>query len=277
LIPNRDVTIMDFRIIVCIKPVPDQKFWGRIALDPVTRTLNRQGIPVVMNPLDKHALKAGLRLRESWGGRVTALAMAPPEARPVLLDALAMGADEALLLSDPRFRGSDTLITARILAAGVRAAGGADLVLTGQQSVDGSTGQVGPQLAHFLEMPGIGNIREIKPAGDGLLHVLSGSSEYRALIEVRCPVLLSVHKEVGAPRFISMMGILQAEMKPLRVLSAKDLGLEETPLGLEASPTQVSDLFMPEIRRRREILRGEPEAVVRDLLQKLRQAGYPLA
>lgn len=267
---------MNFRIIICVKPVPDPKHWDRMALDPVTRILKREGIPVIINPLDKHALEMGLRLREAWGGHVIVVAMAPPEARPVLLETLAMGADEVLLLSDPNFRGSDTLITARILAAGICAAGGADFVLTGQQSIDGSTGQVGPQLAHFLEMASIGHVQEIKPVAPGVIHVRSGPKEYQALMEVRAPVLLSVLKEVGTPRFISMLGILQAEGKPIRVLSAQDLGLAGTSLGLEGSPTQVSDIFMPEVKRRREILRGEPEAVVQDLLQKLREAGIRL-
>jgi len=267
---------MDFRIIVCVKPVPDHRHWDRMALDPVTRTLNRRGIPVIMNLLDRHALEMGLRLKDSWGGRVTVVAMAPPEARPVLLETLAMGADEALLLSDPDFQGSDTLITSQILCAAIRAAGGADFVLTGQQSIDSSTGQVGPQLAHFLGMPNIGHVREVKLAAQGILHVRSGSPEYQVLIETRNPVLLSVLKEVCTPRFISMMGIIQAEGRPLRVLCAKDLGLAGTSLGLDGSPTQVSDIFMPEIKRRREILDGEPEAAVRELLQKLRQSGYPL-
>ena len=267
---------MEFRIIVCIKPVPDPRYWDRMAMDPVTRTVNRQGIPVVINPLDRCALEMGLRFREAWGGRVAAVSMAPPEARPVLLEALAMGADEALLLSDRHFQGSDTLITSRILGAGVRASGGADFILTGQRSIDGSTGQVGPQLAHFLEMPSIGHIREITLAGQGLLHVLSGAPEYQVLMEAQAPVLLSVEKEVCTPRFISMMGIIQAEGRPLRVLSARDLGLEGTSVGLNGSPTRVCDFFMPEIRRRREILRGEPEEVVRELLQKLRKTGHPI-
>ncbi|MBW2146960.1 MAG: electron transfer flavoprotein subunit beta/FixA family protein [Deltaproteobacteria bacterium] len=264
---------MDFRIIVCVKPVPDPKHWDKMALDPETRILRRQGIPMVINPLDKHALEMGLRLREAWGGHLTVAAMAPPESRPLLLETLAMGADEALLLSDPHFRGSDTLVTARILAAGIRAGGGADFVLTGQNSIDGSTGQVGPQLAHFLEMASIGHIREIKPVSPGIIHVRGGPPDYQALMEIKAPVLLSVMKEVGIPRFISMTGILQAEDRPIRVLSAQDLDLARTALGLEGSPTRVSDIFMPEIKRRREILRGEPDEAVQNLLQKLREAG----
>ena len=108
------------RIIVCIKPVPDPKAWDRLAMDPVTKTLIREGIPSVINPLDKHALEAALEIKDTHGAEVVLLAMAPASTRPVLREALAMGADRAVLLSDHWFAGSDTLATSRILATAIR-------------------------------------------------------------------------------------------------------------------------------------------------------------
>ena len=143
------------RIIVCVKPVPDPKHWDQVSMDPGTRTLKREGIPSIMNPLDKHALEAALSIRETRGGEVVLLSMAPPFAAPTLREGLAMGADRAVLLSDPVFAGSDSLATAYILAAGCRWIGEFDVVICGNLTIDGSTAQVSSQLAEFLDLPNV--------------------------------------------------------------------------------------------------------------------------
>ena len=145
-------------IVVCVKPAPDPKRWDSIQLDPVTKALRREGIPGVLGPLDKRALEEGLRIKEEHGGKVVTMAMAPPAARDNLVEALAMGADEAYLLSDRAFAGSDTWATSLVLSRGVQKLGGFDLVICGEWSLDGSTGQVGAQLAEFLGIPNVGRV-----------------------------------------------------------------------------------------------------------------------
>ena len=137
-------------IIVCLKPAPDPKYWDRIQLDPTTKALQREGIPSVLGPLDIRALEEGLRVREKHGGKVVAMAMAPPSAKDNLVEALAMGADEAYLLSDRTFAGSDTWSTSLVLSKAVIKFGTFELIFCGSYSVDGSTGHVGAQLGEFL-------------------------------------------------------------------------------------------------------------------------------
>ncbi|MGD9083250.1 MAG: electron transfer flavoprotein subunit beta/FixA family protein, partial [Desulfobacterales bacterium] len=146
------------RMIVCVKPVPDPKAWDRLQMDPVSKTLIREGIPSVINPLDKHAVEAALEVKDRFGAEVVLLSMAPSDAQPVLREVLSMGADRAVLLSDKVFAGSDTLATARILAQGIRNIGEFDLIFCGNFTLDGSTAQVPSQVAEFLDIPNVMHI-----------------------------------------------------------------------------------------------------------------------
>jgi len=148
------------QIIVCMKPVPDPKHWHKLTLDPETRTLIREGIPSTINPLDKNALEAALRLKEDQGGEVIVISMAPPEMKPVLREALAMGADHGILLSDRIFGGSDTLGTAYVLAEGIKSLDRYDIILCGNETIDGGTAQVSAQIAEFLDGRGVPSVEE---------------------------------------------------------------------------------------------------------------------
>jgi len=259
-------------IIVCLKPAPDPKRWDAIRLDPVTKSLQREGVPNVLGPLDKRALEEGLRIKEAQGGKVAVLSMAPPSARDALLEALAMGADEAFLLSDRSFAGSDTWSTSLALSKAVQKRGTFDLILCGGWSLDGSTGHVGAQLAEFL---GIGNVAgvvavEIIP-GDILRTKSRMESGYR-IVETPLPALLSVNREINTPRFTSLSGVMEAESKTLVVWSADDLGLSPGDVGFRGSPTQTGDFFVPDLGRRAEILTGEPEEMVEKILHEIRRA-----
>jgi electron transfer flavoprotein beta subunit len=154
------------RVIVCLKPVPDPKAWDRLAMDPVTKTLRREGIPSVINPLDKHALEAALEVKDVHGVEVVLLAMAPASTLPVLREALALGADRAVLLSDRWFAGSDTLATARIIAAAIRRLAPFDLICCGNFTLDGSTAQVPSQIAEFLGIPNIMHVSRMELSPD---------------------------------------------------------------------------------------------------------------
>ncbi|NWF55056.1 MAG: electron transfer flavoprotein subunit beta/FixA family protein [Syntrophaceae bacterium] len=259
-------------IIVCVKPAPDPKRWDSIELDPKTKALRREGIPSVLGPLDKRALEEGLRLKEKYGGKVAVMAMAPPSARDNLVEALAMVADEARLLSDRLFAGSDTWATSLVLARGIRKWGSYDLVLCGEWSLDGSTGHVGTQLAEYLNVPNVSRVAAIESLEGGTLRTRALIEQGYRIVETTLPALITVTRDINTPRFTSLMGVLEAETKPLVSWSAADLGIKPDEVGFQGSPTQTGDVFMPEMKRKAEILRGEPEEMVGEIVRKIRQA-----
>jgi len=259
-------------IMVCVKPAPDPKRWDSIQLDPVTKALRREGIPSVLGPLDKRALEEGLRLKEKHGGKVAAMAMAPPSARDNLVEALAMGADEAYLLSDRAFAGSDTWATSLVLARGIQKAGKFDLVICGEWSLDGSTGHVGAQLAEFLEIPNVGRVVAVEIVEGESLRARSMVELGDRILDTSLPALITVTRETNTPRFTSLLGVIEAETKPCVSWSAADLGIRPEEVGFSGSPTQTGDIFMPEMKRKAEMLRGEPEGMITEILHKIRQA-----
>ena len=261
------------RSIVCVKPVPDPKQWSQVSMDPVTKTLKREGIPSVINPLDKHALEAALSIREAKGGEVVLLSMAPPFASPTIREGLAMGADRAVLLSDPVFAGSDTLVTANILAAGCKEIGEFDLVLCGNLSIDGSTAQVSSQLAEFLDLPSVMHVVNVD-WGEGDRVILTQKIEHGfTRLESSFPLVISVRKELNKPRYIPFTGIIEAESKEIKILTNEDLKMEHAILGLEGSPTKMAGLEIRRFERARERLEGSVEEIVQKLADKIYQYG----
>jgi electron transfer flavoprotein beta subunit len=259
-------------IIVCLKPAPDPRYWDRIQLDPATKALQREGIPSILGPLDKRALEEGLRIKEKHGGKVAAMAMAPPSAKDNLAEALAMGADEAYLLSDRAFAGSDTWSTSRVLSKAILKFGVFDLILCGSYSVDGSTGHVGAQLGEFLGIPNISQVVAVESIAGGILRSRSiVESGYRVL-ETSLPCLITVSREINTPRFTSLFGVIEAESKPLATWAAADLGLSPNDIGFNGSPTQTGDVFLPEMKRRAQMLHGEAEEMLPEIIRKIRQA-----
>ncbi|MCX5839654.1 MAG: electron transfer flavoprotein subunit beta/FixA family protein [Deltaproteobacteria bacterium] len=261
------------RIVVCIKPVPDPKEWHKLALDPMTKTLIRAGISSVINPLDKHALEVALALKDCTGAEVVLVSMAPPDAKTLLMEALAMGADRACLLSDRAFAGSDSLATARILAAAIRRIGAFDLVLCGNQTLDGSTAQIPSQVAEFLSVPNIMHVEEIQYDPAGSLRIVQTIERGRVHLESGFPLLLSVTKHINKPRFCSFLELLKAEKKELAVWTNADLALDPSLIGLAGSPTAMADLFIRQKRRSGTKLTGEPEEMVQGLLSALHRLG----
>jgi len=259
-------------IIVCVKPVPDPKRWDSIQLDPLTKALRREGIPSVLGSLDKRALEQGLWIREREGGKVIAMAMAPPLARENLVEALAMGADEAYLLCDRAFAGSDTWSTSLILSKAIKKIGNFDLILCGEWSLDGSTGHVGPQLAEFLGIPNVSRAAIAEILKGGILRTQSMFEGGRRNLETPLPAVVTVIREINTPRFTSLLGVMEAESKPLTVWSAADLGVGPEEVGFKGSPTQTGDVFRPQMGREAEILEGAPETMVREVVRKIRQA-----
>lgn len=257
------------RIAVCVKPVPDPKQSANLQIDPVSKTLVRKGIPLVINPLDRHALEAGIRLKENAGGQVTVFSMAPPAAEQTLTETLAMGADEAVLLSDLKFAGGDTLATARVIAAGLKKMGDWDLIICGAESFDGGTAQVGPQVAVLQDIPWVSRIHHLEREDDShLLVTVEDEAEQRDLL-VQMPVLLTVDSAVNQPRRLSLLGILAARKRKITVFNFNDLDLDANQIGLDGSPTQTQDYFTVESSKQVEMLTGNPQQIVADLINKL--------
>jgi len=257
------------RCIVCVKPVPDPRHWDRVRMDPETKTLKREGIPIIMNPLDKHALEAALSVRERGGGEVILLSMAPPFTASTLREGLAMGADRAVLLSDPSFAGSDTLATARILEAGCRWIGDFDFIFLGNLSVDGSTGQVCSQLAELLDIPSVMHVMELQWL-EGEEVMITRKIEYGyTRLRGKAPMAISVRKELNKPRYTSFAGIIAAESKDISVLSNEELKVDRSLIGLQGSPTKMAGMELRRFERAREKLEGSPDEIVRKLLDKI--------
>ncbi|MFA4911218.1 MAG: electron transfer flavoprotein subunit beta/FixA family protein [Desulfobacteria bacterium] len=262
---------MSLDIVVCIKQVPDPEYFSRITIDPVKQTIRRDGIPTIINPLDKHALEEGLKIKEKFSGKVTAVTMGPPSAREVLEEALALGIDDAVLLCDRAFAGADTLATAYPLASGIKKLGNFDLILCGNETVDGATGQVGPQLAELLGIPHVTFVNEIEWTNERDLIVKSTLERGYMKLQVTLPVLLSVVKEINEPRLPTVLGIMEATEKEIKFFNAKDIDVREGTIGLAGSPTRVADVFEHKSKRKGEIIEGLPEDAVKRAVKRLRE------
>ena len=261
-------------IVVCIKQVLHSDYYSKARIDPITKTLKREEYPAIMNPLDKHALEAALQIKDEQGGRVTVISMGPPQTEEALREALAMSADDAALLCDRAFAGADTLATSFALAAGIRTIHRVDLILCGNETSDSGTGQVGPQLAVFMDIPAITYVRKIELFEDFTIRVKRTIESGYLVMETQLPALLAVVKEVNTPRYPSLVGIADAAKKPIRRLTAKDLNLNAAQVGVKGSPTETEEIFTPELKKRQgEILEGSPEEVSKQLVLKLRERG----
>mgnify|MGYP005838368163 CR=1 FL=1 len=231
--------------IVCIKQVPDTT---DVKVNPETGTLIREGVPSIVNPFDTYAIEEALRLREKFGGKVTVISMGPPQAKEALKEAVAMGADEAILLSDRAFAGSDTWATAYTLANAIRKIGDFDVILCGKQAIDGDTGQVGPGIARQLDIEQLTYVFKIQEIDFQAkrIQVERLLEEGREVVETRLPALLTVVKDINQPRYPTIMGIRRATRTEIPVWTAADLpDAQADLLGLKGSPTQVVRVFNP--------------------------------
>lgn len=254
-------------IVVCIKQVPDS---SEVRINPETNTLIRDGVPTIINPYDVHAVEAGLQIKESAGGKVTALTMGPPQAESALRDVIAMGVDDAVLLTDRAFAGSDTWATAYTLAKAIENIK-ADVIICGKQAIDGDTAQVGPEIAEFLDIPHISYVRKIEEVKTDSIRVQRLMDDGYDVVESTLPVLLTVVKELNQPRLPSLKGKMAAKKAEIKKLTAKEIGIEEKDTGLKGSPTQVKKIFAPEIRADRKTFEGTPEEQVNKLIEELKK------
>lgn len=254
------------RIIVCIKQVPDT---AEVKINPETGTLIREGVPSIINPFDMHAIEAGIHIKERAGGKVTVITMGPPQAETALRDAISMGADAGVLLSDLAFAGSDTWATSYTLSRAIQKIG-ADVILCGKQAIDGDTAQVGPEIAEFLDIPHISYVKKIEEITGNSIRVQRMMDEGYDIVESTLPVLLTVVKELNEPRLPSLKGKMAAKKAVIQKWGQSDIQADENDIGLKGSPTQVKNIFRPEARSDRKMLEGTPEEQIEALLQELR-------
>ncbi|MHC1584680.1 MAG: electron transfer flavoprotein subunit beta/FixA family protein [Candidatus Syntropharchaeia archaeon] len=260
------------RIIVCIKQVPDPEHFSEIKIDVDKKAIKREGIPSIVNPLDKNAIEEGLRIRERFGGEVIAISMGPPQAVDALREALAMGVDRAILLSDREFAGADTLATSYTLSLGIKKLGEFDLVICGNETVDGGTTHVPPQLSEFLGIPHVTYVREVQFSDEKVI-MKRGIEHGYMLVEGKIPLLIAVTREINKPRYPTIVGIMEAAKKEIEVWGVEEIGAEKERIGLKGSPVQVSGVFEIELKRKREVLKGPPEEVVKKVVERLHEFG----
>lgn len=259
------------RIVVCLKVVPRPE---EVKVDLETRTLDRRGSRSILNPSDLNALEAALAYRDAYGGTVTVLSMGPPPFEPFLRVALAVGADEAILLSDRAFGGADTLATSYTLAAGIRKIGGVDLVLCGDESSDGGTSQVPPSLAEWLDASQATYVERLLPGRDGTLYATRALEDGKETVELRLPAVISIIAAANEPRFIDYDRWEFAQKAVVPVWNAAELGADPQFLGLPGSPTTVAGLR--EVRkagRRHETLTGSADEAAARIRAEIEKAG----
>lgn len=224
------------KIVVCIKQVPDTV---EVKIDPKTGTLIRDGVPSIINHDDKTGIEAALTLKEQLGGTVTVVSMGPPQADVALREALAMGCDEAILVSGREFGGSDTYATSGILAAALKQLD-YDLIITGRQAIDGDTAQVGPQIAEHLDLPLISYAQDIKVEGDSVIVQRQYDDRYHVL-KAKMPCVITALSELNEPRYMTPGGIFDAYDAEITTWGRKDLkDVDDSNLGLAGSPTQIA-------------------------------------
>ena len=268
---EKGLTVLN--IIVCVKAVPDPKQADKIRIDPVTKTLTRCDVPLVLNPLDKNALEAALQLKEQLDAHVAVLSMGPLEAGKMIKECLALGADQGFLLCDPAFAGADAYATAYTLAKGVEKIGSYDVVFCGMASSDGSTELVGPELATLLGIPVVTRVKEIVEFDEKWWKVKAGLENGYRLVQVKLPAVFTVTRELNTPRTLSFSGIVKARKKEITHWGINELGVPAESVGLKGSPTIVSKMTIRKSKREVEIIAGTREEKAERLVRKLAGAG----
>ncbi len=254
------------KVIVCIKQVPDT---ANVRINPETNTLIREGVDSMINPFDTYAIEEGVRVRERIGGTVTVLTMGPPQAEKALREAISLGVDEAFLLTDRAFAGSDTWATSNALAGAIRRIGDYDLIICGKQAMDGDTAQVGPGIAVHLNIPQITFVKKIEERTEKRIRAERMMEEGYQFIESRLPALITVVKEINEPRLPSLKGKMRAKKAEIPVLSIMDIDVTEDSVGLKNSPTYVKKIFTPPKRTSGKRLEGEVSEMVNELIEEL--------
>ena len=258
------------RIAVCVKQVPDTT---EIKIDPVKNTLIRKGVPSILNPYDSHALELALDLKDTYGATVTVFSMGPQQAKNVLREALAMGADEAYLITDRKFGGSDTFATSYILSAALTYKGPFDLVLGGKQAIDGDTGQTASSIAEHLGWPRVGQILSLEFRGN-TVYAKRQIEEGIEVVEAQPPLVCTAIKETNKPRYATIKSTLDSLEAEIPEITFEDMAelIDASKIGLKGSPTKVKKSFVPERCAHGMFIEGAPKEKAHHLLEELHDA-----
>jgi electron transfer flavoprotein beta subunit len=254
-------------IIVCIKQVPETT---EVRINPETNTLIREGVKSIINPFDMYAIEEGVRLKERFGGKVTVITMGPPQAEGALREAISLGVDEAVLVSDRAFAGSDTWATSYTLSCAIKKLGAFDLIICGKQASDGDTAQVGPGISTHLDIPQVTYVKKIEEIKDNLARVERMTEEGFEIIETSMPVLFTVVKEINSPRLPSLKNMMRSKSAKITHWQAKDIDADAQYLGLKGSPTQVVKIFTPQARVGGQMLQGEPQEIAAKIVELIK-------
>ena len=254
-------------IIVCIKQVPNTT---DVKIDPVTNTLIREGVESVINPFDAYAIEEAVRLKERFTGKVTVITMGPPQADKALREAISLGCDEAVLVSDRKFAGSDTWATSYTLSCAIKKAGQFDIILCGKQASDGDTAQVGPGISTHLDIPQVTYVKKIEDIKDNKARVERMMEEGYDIVETPLPCLFTVVKEINTPRLPSLKGMMRAKSAKIALWSAADIKADPKNIGLDGSPTRVVKIFTPPARKGGEMLKGDTADIAKEVVELLK-------
>lgn len=253
-------------IIIPIKQVPET---SNVKMDPETGTMIRDGVQSIINPLDLYAIEVGIQLKEEHGGKVTVITMGPPAASKALKEAIAMGCDDGILITDRKFAGSDTWATAYVLAESIKKIGDYDLIIAGERATDGDTGQVGPNIAAYLDIALGTYVSKIEEVDKGKIIVERLLEEGYEKLELPLPSLLTVVKEISYPRLPTLRGKQRAKKTELPVLTVKDMNIDEEKLGLKGSPTRVIKIEVPKVTRGGTIVSAKDDDQLEEAVDKL--------
>ncbi len=257
------------KVVVCIKQVPDT---AEVRLDPETNTLIREGVPSILNPLDTFAIEAAVAIAEKQGGEAVALSMGPPQAEAAVREAIALGCERGILLTDKAFAGSDTWVTSLVLAAAIRRLADVRLVLCGKQAIDGDTAQVGPGIAAHLGWPQATYVRRILELNDESSLVERLTDVGGETVKVRLPAVFTVLKDLNVPRLPTLTSQMRARRRVIETRGREDLKLHPALVGLEGSPTRVKQVFAPPSRGGGQVWTGSPKESAGKLLDALRKS-----
>jgi electron transfer flavoprotein beta subunit len=252
-------------IIVCIKEVPNSL---DVKIDPRTGNLDRSNIVGVINPFDKNAIEEAVRLKEKHGGNVTVISMGPPQVKESLREALALGCDDAILLSSIEFAGADTLATAYTLTKAIQKIGLPDIVLFGSYAVDADTGQTGPIVAENLAYRQITFASEINLVDD-IIYATRALENSQQKVKVKLPVVVTATKNLNTPSYMTPRGILSAVRKDIEHWDYFDLECDLDQIGVNGSPTIVTEIFEPVTNNDIEMINGQPKEIAKLLVSKL--------
>ena len=260
------------KILVCVKQVPNT---NEVKINPKTGTLIRDGVESILNPDDDNALEAALQIKDkNEGTTVTVISMGPPQAADVLIECMAKGADDAILLSSRAFGGADTWATSNTIAGAIKKIKDYDIIFAGRQAIDGDTAQVGPQIAERLGIPQVTYVEEVVKCEAGKLTVKRQLEDGYEMIEIPTPCLLTAVKELNTLRYMSVGGIYEAYEKEITVWSEKDIPVNPDEIGINASPTKVFRSFTPEPKGRGMMVEGTPKEAAAKVVEALKKKHF---